>query len=125
VGDAGSEIDVQFLLDAVDAAGGSAERTTLCSAVGPKLGLVRVQQRWRGPAAQHPGQLSGQVVGALDVGVHAGSPAGGDPVGGVAQQEGARNAEPVGELGGEGERADALDPGAAGRRPRWPAAGAR
>ena len=25
----------------------------------------------------------------------------------------------------EGERADALDPGAAGRRPRWPAAGAR
>ena len=34
VGDAGSEIDVQFLLDAAAAAGGSAERTTLCSAVG-------------------------------------------------------------------------------------------
>jgi hypothetical protein len=90
---------------------------------GAKLGLVRVQQRRRGPAAQHPGQLPGQVVGALDGGVHAGSPAGVTRWAASPHQEGARNAEPVGELGGEGERADALDPGAAGRRPQPQALG--
>ena len=75
----------------------------------PPLELVRVEQRRLRPAAVHPAELPAQVVAVVDRRVHAGPAAGGDPVGGVADQECAPLPEPVGQLGGEPEAPGALD----------------
>ena len=87
----------------------------------PPLGLVAVEQPSARPAAQHPAELPAEVEPIVDRRVHAGAPARGDPVGGVAHEEGAARAEALGELGREGERPHPLDAWLrVPRRPRRP-----
>ena len=75
----------------------------------PAFRLVRIEQVGAGPAAQHPGEFPPEVEAVVDRGVHPGAATRCHAVRGVADQEGAVGAEPLGELRGEREAPDPLD----------------
>ena len=81
----------------------------------PALGLVGVEQRGPGPTPQYPGELPAEVMAVVDGGVHSVTAPRRHPVRGVSDEERAVLPEALRELGGEGERADALDAGLQGR----------
>ena len=54
---------------------GSIDLATLCSAVGRRSRLVRIEKRVRRPAPEHPAQLPAQVEPVGNGGVHSGATA--------------------------------------------------
>ena len=90
----------------------------------PPLGLVGVEQRGGGPAAEHPRQLPTEVERVGDGGVHPGAAARRHAVRGIADEERVPDPERVGDHRRERRRPDALDQrlelGDAGREPEQP-----
>ena len=64
---------------------------------GSTLALIAVEEGWIGTALEHRGQLPGQVEGVLDAGIHALAADWDVDMAGIAGQEGAALAEPLGD----------------------------
>src|SRR5206468_9221799 len=64
---------------------------------GDALRLVAVEQRWIRASVQNRGELPGEIHGVADAGIHALTTHWTVNVGGVAEQERATLAEPIGD----------------------------
>jgi len=107
VGNAAAEVGAQRRAGVADRAIGVGRAGGVVLGDRTALVFVAGEQLFASPFAQDPGQLPAEVVAVANRRVEAGGAAGGDPVGGVADEEGIAVAEAVGQCDPEG---DGFDP---------------